>query len=63
MIPGAGIYYTTNHLIQGDSASFAAQGKETIAVAGVIAAGILLTASIVRLFYESKANKQRKELR
>lgn len=63
LIPGAGIYYTTNHLIRGDMTNFAMQGKQTIAIAGVIAVGILLTSSLVRLIYEWIAHKQRKELR
>ena len=49
LIPGAGVYYTTNHLINGDMASFASKGKETIAIAGVIAVGILMISSLVRL--------------
>ncbi len=49
LIPGAGVYYATNHLINGDMASFAAKSKETIAIAGVIAVGILVISSLVRL--------------
>ena len=49
LIPGAGVYYTTNHLINGDMVSFAAQGKHTIAIAGVIAVGILMISSLVKL--------------
>lgn len=63
LIPGAGIYYTTNHLIRGNMSDFASKGKETIAIAGVIAVGILMTSSIVRLIYERKKRKQAKELR
>lgn len=63
LLPGAGIYYTTNYLIRGDMTSFAAQGKHTIAIAGVIAVGILLISSVVRLIHESAKHKQKKELR
>ena len=63
LIPGAGIYYTANHLIRGNMMDFATQGKQTIAIAGVIAVGILLISSIVRLVYEWIYNRQRKELR
>ncbi len=49
LIPGAGIYYATNHLINGDMASFASKCKQTIAIAGVIAVGILVISSLVRL--------------
>lgn len=63
LIPGAGIYYTTNHLIRGDITSFTSQGKQTIAIAGVIAVGILLISSVVRLWYEWVYHRKRKELR
>lgn len=59
LIPGAGIYYTTNHLVRGDISSFVSQGKHTVAIAGVIAVGILMISSVVRLIYEKKkANTQ-----
>lgn len=63
LLPGAGIYYTTNYLIRGDMASFASQGKRTVATAGVIAVGILLVSSVVRLIYESAKQNRKKELR
>lgn len=59
LIPGAGIYYTTNHLVRGDMSSFASQGKHTIAIAGVIAVGILLISTVVRLWTERKQHKKR----
>ena len=62
LVPGAGIYYTTNYLIRGELTQFAAQGKQTVAIAGVIAVSVLLVSSLVRLLNESiKHNK--KELR
>ena len=57
LVPGAGIYYTTNALIQNNMSDFTTTGKDTIAIAGVIAVGILLTSSIVRLVYEWINNK------
>lgn len=48
-IPGASIYYTTNFLVRGDMTSFAAKGTHTIAIAGVIAVGILTVSTLVRL--------------
>ena len=57
LIPGAGIYYTTNYLVVGDMSNFTAQGGKTIAIAGVIAVGILMISTIVRLFTEWKLNK------
>lgn len=57
LIPGAGIYYTTNYLARGDMAMFTKQGGHTIAIAGVIAVGILLVSTTVRLFRVWKQNK------
>lgn len=54
LIPGAGIYYTTNHLVQGNMTSFAAKGANTIAIAGCIAVGILMVSTSVRLWNEWK---------
>ncbi|MBE7001986.1 MAG: threonine/serine exporter family protein [Ruminococcaceae bacterium] len=63
LIPGAGIYYTTNHLVNGDMGRFADKGTETIAIAGVIAVGILMVSTMVRLWYEWRGHKAKKELR
>lgn len=49
MIPGAGVYYTTNHIVRGDMSSFASQGIHTVAIAGTIAVGILMVSTLVRL--------------
>lgn len=50
LIPGASIYYTMNFIIQSDMAGFAARGTHTIAIAGVIAVGVLLVSTIFRLW-------------
>ena len=49
LIPGAGVYYTMNYVVRGDMDGFASQGTHTIAIAGVMAVGILLISTIVRL--------------
>lgn len=56
LLPGAGIYYTTNHLVQGNMASFAESGMDTIAIAGALAVGILIVSTTVRLWGERKRN-------
>lgn len=61
LIPGAGIYYTTNHLVKGDMLLFSSQGLHTIAIAGSIAVGILIVSTVVRLWTVFKQHK--KELR
>lgn len=50
LIPGAGIYYTTSYLLQGDRASFVQKALQTIGIAGVIAVGILMVSTLVRLW-------------
>lgn len=57
LIPGAGIYYTTNHLVMGVMSEFASQSTHTVAIAGVIAVGILSVSTIVRLWGELKKRK------
>ena len=54
LIPGAGIYYATNHLVRGNLDAFTQKGLQTIAIAGVIAVGILMISTIVRLWTEWK---------
>ena len=50
LIPGAGIYYTTSFLLQGDRSAFAQKALQTICIAGVIAVGILMVSTLVRLW-------------
>jgi uncharacterized membrane protein YjjP (DUF1212 family) len=49
LIPGAGVYYTMNHALHGDMSAFADRGFHTAAIAGVMAAGILLATTTVRI--------------
>ena len=49
LIPGAGVYYTMNHIVQGDMQLAVNQGINTIAIAGSIAVGILLISTVFRL--------------
>ncbi len=50
LLPGAGIYYTTGHIVRGDMASFASQGTLTVGIAGALAVGILIVSTTVRLW-------------
>ena len=49
LIPGAGVYYTMNYALAGDLSNFVSKGIHTISVAGVMAVGILLASTVVRL--------------
>ena len=50
LIPGAGIYYATNFLMQGNRDAFVQKALQTIGIAGVIAVGILMVSTLVRLW-------------
>ena len=50
LIPGAGVYFTMTHAVRGDMVSFANQGMHTIAIAAIMAVGILLVSTSVRLW-------------
>ncbi len=49
LLPGAGIYYASNHLVRGNMRLFSQTAIDTIAIAGVLAVGILMVSTIVRL--------------
>lgn len=54
LIPGAGVYYAMNYAVHGQTEAFANQGMHTAAIAGVLAVGILMVSTLVRLFYTLK---------
>ena len=60
LIPGASVYYTMNYAVRGEMASFADQGMHTIAIAGIMAVGMLLVSTTMRLIttWRSKINAQ-----
>ena len=49
LIPGAGVYYTMNHAVQGNMDRFASQGMHTAAIAGILAVSLLMVSTTVRL--------------
>ena len=59
LIPGAGIYYTALYAIRGDMTLAAQYGINTLATAGVMAAGILVVSTAVRMWTTHKT-KERK---
>ena len=58
LIPGAGVYYTMNHALQGNMQAFASQGMHTAAIAGILAVGILLGSTAFRMYSEWKYNRK-----
>ena len=57
LLPGASVYYTMSHAVRGDMEAFASQGMYTAAIAGIMAIGILLVSTTVRLYHMWKAGK------
>lgn len=49
LVPGAGVYNMMKFAVQGNMSDFANSGMETIAIAGVMAAGILMISTSVKL--------------
>ena len=57
LIPGAGVYYTMNYIVQGDIQMAANQGTYTVAIAGALAVGVLLISTVFRLISIHKKTK------
>lgn len=62
LIPGAGVYYTMNYAVRGEMEAFAAQGMFTAAIAGVMAVGILLVSTSVRIYTTWQQQKREKHI-
>ena len=58
MIPGAGVYYTMNYAVQGEMDMFASKGMFTVAIAGVMAVGILLGSTGFRMYSDRKQHRR-----
>ena len=58
LIPGAGVYFTMNYAVRGEMGLFASQGMYTAAIAGLMAVGILLVSTSVRLYNTWKMQKK-----
>ncbi len=60
LIPGAGIYYSAQQAIRGNMDLAADYGLNTLATAGVMAAGILVVSTAVRMWTAHKKNQAHK---
>lgn len=49
LVPGAGIYYTMEYALRGDTEQFLSQGMHTLGLAGSLAVGVLVMSSAVRM--------------
>lgn len=50
LIPGSSLYYTVNYAVRGNMEMFGVQGMKTIEFAGLMAAGILLVSTSMRMW-------------
>lgn len=57
LIPGASVYYTMNYAVRGEMGRFADQGMHTIAIAGIMAVGIILVSTVFRIWSVWKRGK------
>lgn len=60
LIPGASVYYTMNYAVRGNMTAFADTGMHTVAIAGVIAVGILMVSTTVRIWTFYKRNNMKR---
>jgi uncharacterized membrane protein YjjP (DUF1212 family) len=58
LLPGAGVYYTMNYAVRRQMDMFAATGMRTAAIAGIMAVGILLASTAVRIQSVWKAQRK-----
>ena len=60
LIPGSSLYYTMNYAVRGEMALFASKGMSTIILAGLMAAGVLLVSTSVRMWTVWKMEHRKK---
>lgn len=58
LIPGSGVYYTMELAVKREMEQFASKGMTTAAIAGVMAVGILLVSTTVRMWSMRKFQKK-----
>lgn len=54
LVPGSGMYRTMLAAIRGDAQNTLNVGLQTLSIAGVLALGILLVSTIMRVYYQEK---------
>lgn len=60
LIPGSSLYYTMNYAVRGEMALFGTKGLSTIVLAGLMAAGVLLVSTSVRMWTVWKFEHKKK---
>lgn len=57
LVPGGGIYYTMKYAVQGNNEAFAGALMRTLGLSGALALGILLVASMTRMWRNVKQGR------
>jgi uncharacterized membrane protein YjjP (DUF1212 family) len=60
LIPGSSLYYTMNYAVRGNMEMFSLRGMKTIELAGLMAAGILLVSTSMRMWLVWKQQRKKK---
>ena len=60
LIPGSSLYYTMNYAVRGEMGLFASKGMSTVILAGLMAAGVLLVSTSVRMWTVWKTEHKKK---
>ena len=58
LVPGAGIYYTMQYVLQGDTERFVQSGLHVLGIAGCLALGVLVMSSLVRTVATFRRNRR-----
>ena len=58
LVPGAGIYYTMQYVLRGDTEMFVQSGLHILGIAGCLALGVLVMSSIVRMIITFRRNRR-----
>ncbi len=62
LVPGAGTYYTMLAIVNGNLDEAAATGVQTLAMAGSIALGLLVTGTIIQIFLSAKRSIRKQQI-
>lgn len=57
LVPGGGMYYTMQKVVEGDVSGSLNTGLTTLSVAGAIALGVVMVSSITKAIYKLKEKK------
>lgn len=63
LVPGGGLYYTMESLVNGDMQMFTQYGMETVASAGAIAVGSSLVSAVTRIIAVRRAARRQRRQR